>query len=469
MSLRARLVLGAAYLVTAVVLALVVPLALNVERRAGSDFQAAVLGDAAILAARIADLVATAGGDRAVRPPARLAAIAAQTAQARNERIVVTDARGRVLIDSDGLARRRAFYATTERPEFRVALFRGQIDSRRRFSESLGEELLLVTVPVVDGGRVVGAVRLSTSTADVNADVRASWRRLALIGIAVLAAGLLLAWVMAAPLARRLRRLAEASTRLGRGELDARAPERGPKELDALARSFNQMATALTGNMEAQREFLANASHQLKTPLTGLRLRLEAIQDEGGWSGEQAVKAEAELDRLSALVDDLLALARASSVEAAAGSLELADVAREAAARWREPASAVGKRLQLQTASGALVWANRDDLAHVLDNLIDNALRYSPPGAEVRVEAEVRNGRASLSVADSGPGIPPQDRSRIFERFYRGANGRQAGPGTGLGLAIVAELIHRWGGDVRLLDEPGTRIEATFPRTPSEG
>ena len=463
MSFRARLILAAAYLLSAVVLALLIPLALSVERRADSDYQAAVLGDAAILAARIADLVATAGA----RPPARLDALVTESTRTR-ERIVVTDARGRVLVDNDRLARRGAFYATNDRPEFRTALFRGQIDTRRRFSDSLGVELLLVTVPVVDRERVVGAVRVSASRAEVEAGVQESWLRLALIGLVVIAAGLVLAWFLAAPLGRRVRRLAEASGRLGRGELDARAPEGGPKEFDLLARSFNQMASSLTGNIEAQREFLANASHQLKTPLTGLRLRLEAIKGEGGWSAEQAAKAEFELDRLSVLVDDLLALARASSVEATAGPVDLAELAREATARWREPAAAAGKRLELQARPGALVWANRDDLAHVLDNLIDNALRYSPPRSEVRVETDAGDRRASLTVADRGPGIPDEDRARVFERFYRGANGRQAGPGSGLGLAIVAELVGRWGGDVRVLEGPGTQVEAAFPRAPSE-
>lgn len=468
MSFRTRLVLAAAYLLGAVVLALVIPLTLNVERRADSDFEAAVLGEAAILAARIADLVAAADARPPARPPVRLAAIVRESTRTPERRVVVTDRAGRVLVDSAGIARRDSLYATLERPEFGTALFRGQIDSRRRFSDSLGEELLLVTIPVVDRERVVGAVRVSASRADIEAGIRASRLRLALIGLAVIAAGLALAWLLVAPLGRRVHRLAEASARLGRGELDARAPEQGPKELDVLARSFNQMATALTGNIEAQREFLANASHQLKTPLTGLRLRLEAIQEEGGWTGEQAAEAQAELDRLSTLVDDLLALARASSVEASSGSLDLADLAREAAARWREPAEASGKRLELEARAGAHVRGNREDLAHVLDNLIDNALRYAPPGTEVRLETDTRDGRASLTVADSGAGIPPQDRLHIFERFYRGANGRQAGPGTGLGLAIVAELVHRWDGDVRLLEGPGTRIQAAFPHFPSE-
>jgi two-component system, OmpR family, sensor kinase len=462
MSFRTRLLLGAFYVLTAVVLALEIPLALTVERRADSDFEAVVLGDAAILAARAADLVGAAGG------APRLRELVADSARARTQRIVVTDARGRVVADSDGEAPRGVFYATAERPELREALFRGRIDTRRRFSETLGEDLLLVTVPVVDEGQVAGAVRFSASTAEIDAGVRSSWVRLAAVGVAVIVAGLVLTWLLAEPLGRRIRRLADASTRLGKGELDVRASEEGPAELDTLARSFNQMAEDLTGSIESQREFVANASHQLRTPLTGIRLRLEAIAQEGGRAGEQAAKAQAELDRLSALVDDLLALAHASSSDATATSVDLGELAGEAVARWREGAEAAGKRLELRADGHPVVWAAREDVEHVLDNLIDNALRYAPAGSEVRVETEARDGRAALTVADDGPGIPPPERARVFERFYRGSTGRRAGPGTGLGLAIVAELVRRWDGEVRLVDAPGTRVEAVFPRVPAE-
>jgi signal transduction histidine kinase len=112
------------------------------------------------------------------------------------------------------------------------------------------------------------------------------------------------------------------------------------------------------------------------------------------------------------------------------------------------------------------VWADRDDLRHVLDNLLDNALRYTPRGTQVRIETATRDGCVVLAVADSGPGIPPEDRPRVFERFYRGANGRRAGSGSGLGLAIADELARRWGGTITLADGPGTRIEASFPQLP---
>jgi signal transduction histidine kinase len=114
------------------------------------------------------------------------------------------------------------------------------------------------------------------------------------------------------------------------------------------------------------------------------------------------------------------------------------------------------------------VWADAGDLAHVFDNLVENALRYAPDGTRVTIEAERRDGHTVLAVADDGPGIPPQDRARIFERFYRGSTGRRAGAGTGLGLAIVAELVERWGGDVRLGEGDGTRVEAAFPEVRRE-
>lgn len=234
-----------------------------------------------------------------------------------------------------------------------------------------------------------------------------------------------------------------------------------------LAQTFNSMALALSANLRSQRDFLANASHQLRTPLTGLKLRLEALRGEDGPAAEQAAKAETELDRLSALVDDLLELARASSQEPTGVSVDLANVAREAVARWQDQARQAGKRVQLGRDASAPVWASATDLGHLVDNLVENALRYGPPGTEITIEAGGDDGRATLVVADTGPGIPNEDRARVFERFYRGSTGRQSGPGTGLGLAIVAELAQRWGGEARLLDGVGTRIEASFPRAPT--
>ena len=226
---------------------------------------------------------------------------------------MVTNDHGRLLADSAGQAVPGSKFATAERPEFGVALAEGRVDSRRRFSETAGGDLLLVTVPVVDGGEVVGAVRVSSSRESVVDRVHNSWLRLAAIGLAVVAGAFVLAWILATTVSRPLGRLRDTAGELGGGDLDARAPTDGPAELAALGVSFNRMADALGSSMRAQRDFVANASHQLRTPLTGIKLRLEAIRAEGGVAGENAEKAEEELDRLEALVDDLLALAGAAT------------------------------------------------------------------------------------------------------------------------------------------------------------
>ena len=461
MSFRAGLVIASAYLLAVVIVALELPLALNVDRRAESEFQSGVLGNAAILAAQSHEFVAS-GTDAGVR---RLQRLVDETPRAQGERILVTDSGGRVLVDSDGAAARGVQYANAERPEFGAALFQGRIDVRTRHSDDLGEDLLLVTVPVVENEQVAGAIRVSAPTGALQASVHRSWLRLGLIGLAVFLAGLALAWLFATWFARKLEGVRDAASELGRGDLAARAPDEGPTELREVAGTFNTMASTLTANLEAQRDFLANASHQLRTPLTGLKLRLEALKEQGGEVGEQAAKAEAELDRLNELVDGLLELARASSADPTGRSVDLGEAAEAAVQRWTEPAERAGKHLRLAGQTSTGVWGNSTDVAHILDNLIENALRYCPPGTEITVETSRENGFAALRVCDDGPGIPPQDRERVFERFYRGTNGRQAGPGTGLGLAIVAELARRWGGQVRLLEGPGTRVEAIFPAT----
>ena len=464
MTLRAWLVLAAAYLLAVAIVALEVPLAVNVERRTVSEFRSNVLSAAALVASRISDDIAaatTAGG----RPRFErdLQSLVKGFATAVQVRILVTNRSGRVLADSAGEARLGTLYRTRQRPEFAAALG-NRIDFRQRYSQTLGQDLLLVTVPVHRGGGVIGTVRVSESLEDVRATVRRSRIGLILVGAAVMAGGLALAWLLATLLARRVGRLEEAAGRLGEGDLQARAPEQAPREISTLARSFNRTAATLSSNLTAQRDFLGNASHQLRTPLTGLKLRLEAIEQEGGFAADQARKAAVEADRLAELVDDLLILARAASVEATAASVDLSGLAREAVDRWAEPAGRAGKTLLLEADSPCNVWADARDVGQVLDNLIDNSIRYTPEGTQITVAARWRDGSGLLEVIDTGPGIPAEDRPRVFERFYRGSNGRQAGPGTGLGLSIAAELVRRWRGRVHLADGDGTRVEVTFPR-----
>jgi signal transduction histidine kinase len=475
MSFRARILAAAAYLLLVVVVALEVPLALNVERRAVFEFQSGVLGPAAVAASQIADPVAnastaTTGGNP--EPPRDFPAIDVvirRTAVRTKARVVVVDAFGRVLADSAREAALGTLYATPLRPEFGQALA-GNTDIRQRFSQSLGVQLLVVTVPVREGTGIVGAVRLSASLGEVESKVHEAWVGLAAIGLGVICVGLLLAWFLATTLARPVRRLGEAADRLGRGDLAARAPSDGPSEVASLARSFNRMAETLGGNISSQQEFVANASHQLRTPLTGLRLRLEAIQNNGGPDAAEAGKALADVDRLAALVDDMLGIARATLTASSGTEVDLGQVASEAIERWMRPAADAGMTLRIEVRSNERVWADPDDLGHALDNLIENSVRYCP-GAEIDVTVFDRDASPAFAVSDTGPGIAEHDREHVFERFFRGEEGRRAGGGTGLGLAIVSELVGRWGGVVRLVDPPahrshgpqGTRFEVTFP------
>lgn len=199
--------------------------------------------------------------------------------------------------------------------------------------------------------------------------------------------------------------------------------------------------------------------------LPSCKLRLEAIQEEGGFAALQAEKVEAEVDRLNELVDDLLQLARAASAESPGQEVDLAAAARSAVERWKSQAEAAGQVVRLEVDGACSAWADPGDIDHVLDNLIENAIHYSPDGSEVAVAVATEH--ATVIVSDNGPGIPLAERDRIFERFYRGATGRAAGSGSGLGLAIVAEITRRWGGSIRLHDGSGTRIEVVFARPPT--
>ena len=473
-TLRTRLLLAAVYLLTVVVVALEVPLAVNLSRRATREFEAALQNDAVLTAARINDDVPLVGPDpaSAAAPVTVIREFLDRAARTiPGTRFVVVDSSGRLLADSSNEAEVGTDFATPERPEFdrAFAVPGGRIDVAQRSSETLGEDLMLVTVPVVHQHLAIGAVRASEPMGALAGRVHRSWIGLGAVGLAVILAGMGLAWVLATSLARPVRRLEDAAVRLGRGDLEARAEPSGPAEVATLASSFNRMAGALASNFEAQRSFAANASHQLRTPLTGLRLRLEAITQEGGFAGEQAAAAEAEVDRLNELVEGLLQLAQASSAPSTGRAVELGSLARDAVERWAGTAAEAGTALRAEVRQRAFVWADPAELANVLDNLIENAIRYTPDGTEVVVETGSADGLALLAVRDSGPGIPEAERAHVFERFYRGTTGQQAGPGTGLGLAIVAEVARRWGGEVRLPDGPDGGFELLFPAASEPG
>ena len=455
MSLRTRLLAAFAYVLVLVIVALEVPLALNLSRRVDAEIRSEARGQAQLLASFVPGrLDSTAELDRLVR----------DSAENLGGRVIVVGPRGRLLADSAGTGLRGSSYAS--RPEIADAL-RGQpVVQGERHSSSLDEDLLFTAVPVVNNGRTAGAVRVTQSVDAVNDEVRNDVLALIGVGILALALGLGVAWLLAGSLARPLRGLARTAHRVAGGDLDARARVEGSSEQREVATSFNHMTARLARALRSQREFVANASHQLRTPLTGLRLRLEAagLKSRDPEVERELLEAERETERLARLLTELLTLARERE-RPEPERLSVAEVAEAAAERWEGPAESSGHRLSAGGDGAPVVAATHADLAVILDNLVENALNYSPGGTAVAIEWGAGGGSAWVAVLDEGPGIEPGERERVFERFYRGAASRGGAAGTGLGLSVVESLARRWEGSVTLEERPegGTRAELRLP------
>jgi two-component system, OmpR family, sensor kinase len=458
-SLRTRLVAAFAYVLLLVIVALEVPLALNLSRRVDAEIRSEARGQAQLLASFVPGrLDSTSELDRLVR----------DSAENLGGRVIVVGPRGRLLADSAGTGLRGTSYAS--RPEIADAL-RGQAVQGERHSDSLDEDLLFTAVPVVSNGRTVGAVRVTQSVDAVDREVRTDVLALIGVGILALALGLGVAWLLAGSLARPLRGLARTAHHVAGGDLDARARVEGSSEQREVATSFNHMTARLARALRSQREFVANASHQLRTPLTGLRLRLEAagLKARDPEVERELLAAERETERLARLLTELLMLARERE-KPEPERLLVAEVANAAAERWEGPAESSGHFLSAGGDGAPVVAATDADLAVILDNLVENALNYSPSGSAVAIEWGARSGSAWVAVLDEGPGIEPGERERVFERFYRGEASRGGAPGTGLGLSVVESLARRWDGSVTLQQRPegGTRAELRLPLQGSE-
>lgn len=403
------------------------------------------------------------------RDPADLQSVAEAAAAYRDAgggRVVITDSDGIALVtsDDDESALGNDY---SSRPEITEALA-GTISTGSRFSRTLQVQLVFVAVPVLSGDDVLGAVRLTYAESIVDEEVT---RRLQVIGIVALLT-LLMAGiaglVFSGTVTRRLSVLTETTERLAGGDLSARADvDGGAPELVRLSRSFNRMAERLAGLVDEQRSFASDASHQLRTPLTALRLKLERARDlidsdpEG--AATRLAAAELEADRLVTIVEGLLALGRAGVSVAPAVPVDLAAIARERVDQWEPLASEHGISLTLDGPSSVRVLAVPTGVDQMIDNIIDNALAVSRDGDTIRVVI-TEGEHPSVSVIDDGPGMTDDELSRAFDRFWRGGT---ASSGTGLGLAIVAELARASGATVALERRTPRGLTATITFDPA--
>jgi signal transduction histidine kinase len=451
-SLRLGLTIAVAYLLLLALVAFGVPLGVSLDKRVDSEVRAQARSQAEVVAASAPELLEHSQA-------AVLQRLVTRSAEAQRGRVIVVDARGRVIADSAGPAETGVSYAS--RPEIAAALG-GHTSQQVRRSDVLNEDLLATAVPVLQAGRPIGAVRVTQSNAAVGDATRSAILRLVGLGAIVLLLGGLAGALIARETSRPIDRLERAARQVEGGDLTTRAPVEGSSEQRALASSFNSMTERLERLLRSQRDFVADASHQLRTPLTGIRLQLEELRDEVDPSDPRAAELDTalkEVDRLAGIVNELLILSRAGERDMPAEVIDVGAEVDQAVARWRKAAHDAGIELAHDRNGGtpSCVCA-RSDFDRVLDSLIENAIHYSPGGSEV----QVRTSGDRIEVLDRGPGLAPGEEETVFERFHRGQAGRHGGTGTGLGLSIARELATAWGGEVRIANREGGGARAVI-------
>lgn len=408
------------------------------------------------------------------RHPERLAARLSAVVGAR---VTIFDSTGRIVGDSE----RPGIEMPTldephEPPEVRAAL-KGRLGHARRVATLSGVPTYFVAAPADDGM----VVRLGVPRAEIDGTVAATRRRLLFAGGLAAASALLFGLLASRMVTRPLARMIEAAGRLARGDYDVRLHSTSPDELGVLSRTLDTLAAELASKIgrlqrleRTRRDFVANASHELRTPVTAIRGYAETLLSGGG--DEATRRRFLEIihrhgERMGRLVEDLLRLSELEAAppeDAPREPMDIAAIAACVAETVRTRAEAARMRVLVDVPPGTVAVGSPPALEQVLENLIDNALKYArrpddgEDGGEIRVAARRESDRVVVTVSDDGPGVPPEHLPRLFERFYRVDAGRSRDlGGTGLGLAIVKHLVERMGGTISVSSPGGLsfRIE----------
>jgi signal transduction histidine kinase len=449
-----RFLIALLALTMTVLLAAVIPLALQAVAHEQDAFE----NDAAATARSVAVIAEDKLGDHPPDLSALRAAVRNVTRQ--NDELLVLNAAGHVIVWHGD-------------PHDSWTSLAAQVNQSGAPETKLTKDRVIVVEPIWNEGKingsVIGMVVFERPIDSLNQAVTNLWLYLGILAGGAMIAAALIAITFARWVNRPLTRMDAAARRLADGDLAVRAATRtGPPELRRMAATFNMMAGRLETLVHGHRAMLADVSHQLRTPLAALRLRIDLLSaDSSPSAAAELAGAQEEIARLSRLVDGLLAIARAESVTEQVVSTNLIPAVTERVAAWQPVADGHGVKLMVE-AGGAegtdrpRVALGVGHLEQILDNLLANAIDALAGGGTVTVSVSGSATCTTLVVADDGPGMTDQERSRAFLRFVTGS-----GNGTGLGLAIVHRLVTSNGGTARLAETPGggLTVSMEFPGT----
>ena len=383
-------------------------------------------------------------------------------------RVVVTDPEGRVLYDTAGAAGE-----PTELEDLLTSL-EGKTVFRSSFSEDAFNSS--VAMPLSANGALTGAVYLSEHDAERAEIILGFQHRIRAASLGIGALALVLAFLFVFFLLQRIQALVRSMHVVADGDYSYRHKNRGRDEITELGEEFNQLTERLQTTEEQRRRFVSDASHELKTPLASIRLLADSIVHndniDAGTMREFVTDIGNEAMRLQRTTEKLLDLSRLDDkVSAPAEPVDLKKVVLDSLTPLRPLAQEKGVALETELEDGCVVLATEDDLFHIVFNLVENAVKYNVPQGSVEIRLQGDEQNVSLTVSDTGIGIPEEDRQNIFSRFYRvdKARSREAG-GSGLGLSIVHDAVLAHGGSIAVgQNHPqGSVFCVTFPRPTTE-
>lgn len=375
-------------------------------------------------------------------------------------RVLVTDKNGLLVASSE--ADDIIGDSFLSRPEIAQAL-NGQVNSGQRFSQTLNEDLFYVAVPVLSGDQILGSVRLTFPSSTVEKAVSDRIKGITTVAGITLLLATLVAVLIATSITRRLSALKRTTEKFTDGDYSTRADvAEGAPEIKSLAASFNAMADRLTSLIAQQRAFAGDASHQLRTPLTALQLRLERaadlIETDPAGAAERLDAALDETERMQRLVEGLLVLSRAENNDNLTTQVfDLVAMTKERAQSWEPLAAERNIQIKVDLPTSAKVLAIPGAIEQVIDNYVDNAIEIVPANTTITIQVLREKDQTSVHVLDEGPGMSESDLTKAFNRFWRGRSDKH---GSGLGLAIVDRLLRAGGGHAKLENRASGGLDA---------